>query len=133
MAAENEAATGLAVVLVEGDRSDLRSWIEWAWRISFGIGRWLWPLEGAAERSKPAEGLRKYLEYMEPWVDTWRRPPYGSQDEIRAVPATSAPRHVGYVARPFDDQRRPVDLFTEIWWKTLKEPWLAKIPLEHAS
>jgi hypothetical protein len=48
-----------------------------------------------------------------------------SPDEVRVVPAPNAPLHVGYLARPIR-QDAPVDLFTEMWWNTLKAPLLPK-------
>ena len=107
MAAESdEAATGLAVVLVEGDRADLRAWIESA--LAYFIRHRPMALaarEAELSEDKPAEGLRKYLEHMEPWVQTWPGEPADrSPHAIRAVPAADAPLHVGDLARPL---RRP--------------------------
>jgi AcrR family transcriptional regulator len=131
MAAESdEAATGLAVVLVEGDRADLRAWIESA--LAYFIRHRPMALaarEAELSEDKPAEGLRKYLEHMEPWVQTWpasRR----TEARMRFELCRLQMHHYMWGTSPglFDDQELPVDLFTDIWWKTLKEPLLGEDP-----
>ncbi len=131
MAAESdEAASRLAVVLVEGDRADLRTWIESA--LAYFIRHRPMALaarEAELSEDKPAEGLRTYLEHMEPWVQTW---PASRQTEarMRFELCRLQMHHYMWGTSPalFDDQELPVDVFTDIWWKTLKEPLLGEDP-----
>ena len=131
MAAESdEAASRLAVVLVEGDRADLRAWIESA--LTYFVRHRPMALaarEAELSEDKPAEGLRTYLEHMEPWVQTWpasRR----TEARMRFELCRLQMHHYMWGTSPalFDDEELPVDLFTDIWWKTLKEPLLGEGP-----
>jgi AcrR family transcriptional regulator len=129
MAAEsNDAARRLAVVLVQGDRADLREWVEWA--LAYYVRNRPMALavqEAELSQDKPAEGLRAYLEYLEPWVDTWpssRRPEARMRFELCRLQV----HHYMWGTSPalFGDQEPPIDLFTEMWWNTLKAPLLPK-------
>ena len=129
MAAEsNDAARRLAVVLVDGDRAELRAWVEWALKY-YVRNR---PMALAAQEAeltedKPPEGLRAYLECVEPWVDTW---PLARRTEarMRFELCRLQMHHYMWGTSPalFDDQDAPVDLFTEMWWNTLKAPLLPR-------
>src|SRR6516165_8452334 len=122
----DEAAGRLAEVLVRGDRSDLRDWVEWALEYFVRYRPMaLAAREAELSEDKPGEGLRTYLERMEPWVETWpvsRR----SEARMRFELCRLQMHHYMWGTSPslFGDQDPPVDLFTEIWWKTLKEPLL---------
>ena len=125
MAAEsNDAARRLAVVLVDGDRSDLRAWVEWA--LTFYVRNRPMALaaqEAELSEEKPGEGLRTYLECMEPWVDTWPIP-RRAEARMRFELCRLQMHHYMWGTSPalFDDGQLPVDLFTEMWWNTLKAP-----------
>jgi AcrR family transcriptional regulator len=131
MAAESdEAASRLAAVLVEGDRADLRAWIESA--LTYFVRYRPMALatrEAEMSEDKPGEGLRTYLEHMEPWVQTWpasRR----TEARMRFELCRLQMHHYMWGTSPalFDDEELPVDVFTDIWWKTLKEPLLSQGP-----
>jgi AcrR family transcriptional regulator len=131
MAAESDEAGGrLAVVLAEGDRADLRAWIESA--LTYFVRHRPMALaarEAELSEDKPAEGLRTYLEHMEPWVHTWpanRR----TEARMRFELCRLQMHHYMWGTSPalFDDEELRVDLFTEIWWTTLKEPLLGEGP-----
>jgi hypothetical protein len=74
---------------------------------------------------KPTERLRAYLEFMEPWVQTWPAP-RRQEARMRFELCRLQMHHYMWGTSPamFDDALPPVDLFTEIWWRTLKEPLL---------
>jgi AcrR family transcriptional regulator len=125
MAAEsNDAARRLAVVLVSGDRTDLRSWVERA--LTFYVRNRPMALaaqEAQLSEDKPGEGLRTYLDFMEPWVDTWptaRR----TEARMRFELCRLQMHHYMWSTSPalFDDEQLPVDLFTEMWWNSLRVP-----------
>jgi AcrR family transcriptional regulator len=124
----NEAARRLAVVLVEGDRDDLRAWIKSA--LEFYIRNRTMALatqEAELSVNKPAPGLLTYLDLMEPWVETWpaeRRAEARRRFELCRLQM----HHYMWGKSPtlFDDQDLPVELFTEMWWNTLKAPLLHK-------
>lgn len=136
MAAESdEAASRLAVVLIEGGRADLRAWIESAlahfvrYRPMALAAR-----EAELSEDQPAQGLRTYLEHMEPWVQTWpasRR----TEARMRFELCRLQMHHYMWGTSPalFDDEGLPVDVFTDIWWKTLKEPLLGEDRLERIN
>jgi AcrR family transcriptional regulator len=126
----NEAARRLSVILVEGGRAELREWIEWALE---------WcarnrPIALAAQEAelstdKPAEPHRMYLECVEPWVETW---PSNRRDEARMRFELCRLQMHHYMWGNshilFADQEPPIDVFTEIWWNTLKAPLLHEAP-----
>jgi AcrR family transcriptional regulator len=128
MAAEgNDAAQRLAVVLIEGDRDDLRAWIESA--LAFLVRNR--PMALAAQEAelsvdRPTPGLLTYLDFMEPWVATW---PVGRRREARQrfELCRLQMHHYMWGKSPvlFDNTDPPVDLFTEIWWNALKVPLLS--------
>jgi AcrR family transcriptional regulator len=119
-----EGARQLADVLIDGDRAGLRRWVEWAlnW---YAHNR---PMALAAEEAelsedKPTEVRRAAQECLEPWVETW---PLELRVEARMrFELCSVQMHTymwGRSHKLFADQELPVDLFTEIWWATLKAP-----------
>jgi AcrR family transcriptional regulator len=120
----HDAAKRLAVVLVEGDRSDLRSWVELA--LAFYVRNRPMALavqEAELSTDKPPLGLRAYLEFLEPWVETW---PAERRTEARQrIELCRLQMHHymwGKSSALFDGEDVPVDLFTEIWWSTLNAP-----------
>ena len=102
MAAEsNDAARRLAVVLVDGDRAELRAWVEWALKY-YVRNR---PMALAAQEAELARTSRP----RDCGLSGVRRavgghvalgPANRSPDEVRAVPPPNAPLHVGHLARP---------------------------------
>jgi AcrR family transcriptional regulator len=119
-----EGARQLANVLIDGDRAGLRRWVDWAlnW---YAHNR---PMALAAEEAelsedKPTEVRRAAQECLEPWVETW---PLELRVEARMrFELCSVQMHTymwGRSHKLFADQELPVDLFTEIWWATLKAP-----------
>jgi AcrR family transcriptional regulator len=128
MAAEGyDAARRLAMVLTQGDRADLRAWVE----ESLAYYNRHRPMALAAREAelsadKPSDQLRNYLEYMEPWVETWpanRR----TEARMRFELCRLQMHHYMWGTSPalFSDEAPPVDLFTEMWWTTLKEPLIS--------
>jgi AcrR family transcriptional regulator len=119
-----EAGHRLAKVLAAGDRADLRQWIEWAlgWYVRNR------PMALAAQEAelgedKSWEVLRTYLECLEPWVETW--PPARRTEALMRYELCRLQMYHymwGNSHEVFGDQELPVDLFTEIWWNTLKAP-----------
>ena len=83
--------------------------------------------EAELSQDKPAEGLRAYLECLEPWVDTWpmSRPP---EARMRFELCRLQMHHSMWGTSPalFGHEDLPVDLFTEMWWNTLKAPLLSE-------
>ena len=118
------AAARLAVVLVEGDREELRAWIEWALRW-YVRNR---PVALAAQEAELTEDrssvlLRDYLEAMEPWVATWpeeRRAEARLRFELCRLQMHH--RMWGLTPPPADLAAISVDVFTEMWWNTLVVP-----------
>ena len=117
-----EGARQLADVLMRGDRADLRRWVEWAlpW---YARNR---PMalageEAALSEDKPAEFERTVLDCLEPWVEMW---PPGRRTEARMRYELCRVQMRTYMWGKshtlFADEELPVDLFTEIWWATLK-------------
>jgi AcrR family transcriptional regulator len=127
-----EAAQRLVVILAEGDHSDLRAWIEWS--LSWYVRNRPIALaahEAELSQDKPPELLLTYLEKLEPWVATWpvpRQPEARTRFELCRLQMQHYMWGKSYAL--FDDQGLPVDLFTEIWWNTLKAPatWPADRP-----
>jgi AcrR family transcriptional regulator len=122
----DEAARRLARVLMEGDRAELREWVEWAllYYIRYRPMA-LAAREAELSEEKPAARLRTYLECMEPWVETWpvtRR----TEARMRFELCRLQMHHYMWGTSPdlFDHEDPPVDLFTEMWWNTLKEPMM---------
>jgi AcrR family transcriptional regulator len=120
----HDAVRRLATVLIEGDRADLRAWVEWA--LTFYIRNRPMALaarEAELSEDKPAERLRTALEYMEPWVETW---PVTRRVEARMrFELCRLQMHYymwGTSPALFGGEDPPVELFTETWWNTLKEP-----------
>lgn len=119
-----EGARQLADVLVEGDRADLRQWVEWVLRWydrNRAIG--LAGEEAELTEDKPRELERAVLDSLEPWVETWppeRRTEARMRFELCRVQMRTY--MWGRSHTLFPEQDYPVDLFTEIWWATLKAP-----------
>ncbi len=123
----SEAMQGLrqlADVLIRGDRADLRQWVDWVlhW---YARNR---PMALAGEEAqlsedKPAEFERAALDRLEPWVEMWppaRRAEARMRFELCRVQMRTY--MWGRSHTLFPEQEFPVDLFTEIWWATLKAP-----------
>ena len=131
MAAESDEAAGrLAVVLVEGDRADLRDWIESALPYFVRL-----PAHGAGRpggRTERGQAGRRVADVS--------RAHGAVGADVAGDPSTEARmrfelcrlqmHHYMWGTSPalFDDEEPPVDLFTEIWWTTLKEPLLGEGP-----
>jgi AcrR family transcriptional regulator len=120
----NDAARRLAVVLIEGDRAELRAWIEWA--LTYFVRNRSMALairEAEFSEDKPTERLRAYLECLEPWVETWpatRRTEARIRFELCRLQMHSY--MWGTSPALFDEEDSLVDLFTEMWWSSLKAP-----------
>jgi AcrR family transcriptional regulator len=120
----DEAARRLAVVLIDGDRADLRAWVEWA--LAYFIRYRPMALaarEAELSEDRPGDLLRQYLDCLEPWVQTWpvsRR----SEARMRFELCRLQMHHYMWGTSPalFPEEGPPVDLFTEMWWRTLKQP-----------
>jgi AcrR family transcriptional regulator len=117
-----EGTRQLTDVLIGGDRSDLRRWVEWALRW-YASNR---PMALAGEeaelsKDKPTEVLRTALDSLEPWVEMWP-PERRVEARMRLELCRMQMRTYmwGKSHTLFPDQELPVDLFTEIWWATLK-------------
>jgi AcrR family transcriptional regulator len=118
------AAVQLTGVLISGDRAALRQWVGWAldWYVRTR------PIALAAQEAelsedKPSELLLTYLDQLEPWVETWpaeRRTEARMRFELCRVQM----HHYmwGKSHALFSSQDLPVELFTEIWWNSLKAP-----------
>jgi AcrR family transcriptional regulator len=127
MAAEShESARQLATVLIEGDRDDLRTCIESA------VGWYernrpmaLAALEAQLSLDRPGRRLTAYLECIEPWVATWP-PERQAEARMRFELCRLQLFHYmwGNSTTLFVGQDVPIDLFTEMWWNTLKAPLL---------
>jgi AcrR family transcriptional regulator len=119
-----EGARQLTDVLMRGDQGDLRRWIEWALRW-YARNRAMALAGEEAERSedKPTELERAALDCLEPWVETWP-PELRTEARMRFELCRVQMRTYmwGNSHTLFPDQELPVDLFTEIWWATLKAP-----------
>jgi len=122
----HEAAGRLAELLIDGDKADVRQWVEWAlnWYVR---NRLIAQAAQEAELSedKPSELLQNYLECLEPWVETW---PLTARTEARMRFELCRLQMHNYMwgnsHALFGDQDLAVELFTEIWWNTLKAPQL---------
>lgn len=124
----NAAAVRLAGVLVNGDQAELRQWIKWAleWYVRTRPMA-LAAAEAELGQDKPSELLRTYLDQLEPWVETW--PPERRSEARMRFELCRLQMHNymwGKSHTLFADQGLPVELFTEIWWNTLKAPPLAQ-------
>jgi len=127
-----EGARRLCDVLLSSDRADLRGWVEWAlnW---YAANR---PIALAGEEAelsqdKPSDVQRAALESLEPWVETWpleRRVEARMRFELCRVQMRTY--MWGRSHTLFADQELPVDLFTEVWWATLKAPQPSLHPAE---
>jgi AcrR family transcriptional regulator len=119
-----EGLRQLKDVLIRGDRADLRQWVEWVlhW---YARNR---PMALAGEEAQlsednPTEFERAALDRLEPWVEMWppaRRAEARMRFELCRVQMRTymwGRSHTLFPAQEF-----PVDLFTEIWWATLKAP-----------
>jgi AcrR family transcriptional regulator len=122
-----EAVVGarqLADVLINGDRADLRRWVEWAlrWYVS-NRPMALAGEEAALSEYKPTDVERTALDCLEPWVEMWP-PELRTEARMRFELCRVQMRTYmwGRSHTLFPDQELPVDLFTEIWWATLKAP-----------
>ncbi len=117
-----EGARQLADVLVNGDRADLRGWVEWAlrWYVS-NRPIALAGEEAALSEDKPTQLERTALDCLEPWVEMWP-PELRTEARMRFELCRVQMRTYmwGRSHTLFPDQELPVDLFTEIWWATLK-------------
>ena len=119
-----EGLRQLKDVLIRGDRADLRQWVEWVlhW---YARNR---PMALAGEEAqlsedKPTEFERAALDRLEPWVEMWppaRRAEARMRFELCRVQMRTY--MWGRSHTLFPEQEFPVDLFTEIWWATLKAP-----------
>ena len=120
----NDAARRVAVVLVSGDRADLRAWIDWAlqWYVR-NRPMALAAQEAELSEDKPAELLRNYLECLEGWVETWPIP-RRTEARMRFELCRLQMHHYMWGNSPalFGEQDLPVDLFTELWWNALIAP-----------
>jgi AcrR family transcriptional regulator len=124
----NEAAVLLLDVLIHGDRAELRNWVEWAlrWYVS-NRPMALAAAEAELSEDKPTELLRTYLDRLEPWVETW--PPELRTEARARFELCRLQMHYymwGKSHTLFPGQELPVDVFTEIWWNTLKAPLIAR-------
>jgi AcrR family transcriptional regulator len=119
-----EGARQLADVLVNGDRADLRQWVDWAlrWYVS-NRPMALAGEEAALSEDKPTELEQTALNSLEPWVELWP-PELRTEARMRFELCRVQMRTYmwGRSHTLFPDQELPVDLFTEIWWATLKAP-----------
>jgi AcrR family transcriptional regulator len=119
-----EGARKLSDVLVVGDRVDLRRWMEWAlgWYVR-NRPMALAGEEAELSEDKPAEVLRTALDCLEPWVEMWP-PEQRTEARMRFELCRVQMRTYmwGKSRTLFPGQELPVDLFTEIWWATLKAP-----------
>jgi hypothetical protein len=125
-----EGARQLSGILIRSDRADLRQWIEWAlgWYVR-NRAMALAAAEAELSQDKPSEPLRTYLDQLEPWVETWpadQRPEARMRFELCRVQMHNYMWGKSHALFPGLDL--PVDLFTEIWWNTLKAPLLAPRP-----
>jgi len=121
------AARHLTQVLIEGDRADLREYIEWAlgWYVR-NRPMALAAMEAELSEDKPSEVLRTYLECLEPWVDTWPVQSRGAARMSFELCRLQMHHYMwGKSHTLFSDHELAVDLFTEIWWNTLRAPLLA--------
>ena len=119
-----EGLRQLKDVLIRDDRADLRQWVEWVlhW---YARNR---PMALAGEEAqlsedKPTEFERAALDRLEPWVEMWppaRRAEARMRFELCRVQMRTY--MWGRSHTLFPEQEFPVDLFTEIWWATLKAP-----------
>ena len=119
-----DGARRLPDVLIRGNRADLRQWVDW-------VLRWyarnrpmaLAGEEAALSEDKPTELERAVLDCLEPWVETWP-PELRTEARMRFELCRVQMRTYmwGRSQTLFPDQEPPVDLFTEIWWATLKAP-----------
>jgi AcrR family transcriptional regulator len=117
-------ARRLPDVLIRGNRADLRQWVDW-------VLRWyarnrpmaLAGEEAALSEDKPTELERAVLDCLEPWVETWP-PELRTEARMRFELCRVQMRTYmwGRSQTLFPNQELPVDLFTEIWWATLKAP-----------
>jgi AcrR family transcriptional regulator len=119
-----DGARQLTDVLMGDDRADLRRWVEWALRW-YARNR---PMALAGEEAqlsedKPTELERTVLDCLEPWVEMWP-PERRTEARVRFELCRVQMRTYmwGKSHTLFPDQEFPVDLFTEIWWATLKAP-----------
>jgi AcrR family transcriptional regulator len=117
-----EGARQLADVLVDGDRDDLRRWVEWAltW-YTRNRPMALAGQEAEFNEDKPSEATQAALELLEPWVATWppeRRTEARMRFELCRVQMRTYMWGKSHTL--FPDQDLPVDVFTELWWTTLK-------------
>jgi AcrR family transcriptional regulator len=128
---ETSASAGQLVdALVRGDRDDLRQWVESTlrWYVRnrpMALAAW----EAALSEDKPSELLQTFRDQMEPWVETWpseRRAEARTRFELCRLQL----HHYmwGKSHSLFADQKLPVDLFTEIWWSTLRAPLITGEP-----
>ena len=119
-----EGARQLTDVLIDGDRADLRRWVEWAlrWYVS-NRPMALAGEEAALSEEKPTELEQTALNCLEPWVEMWP-PELRTEARMRFELCRVQMRTYmwGRSHTLFPDQELPVDLFTEIWWATLKAP-----------
>jgi AcrR family transcriptional regulator len=119
-----DGARQLTDVLMGDDQADLRRWVEWALRW-YARNR---PMALAGEEAqlsedKPSELERTVLDCLEPWVELWppeRRTEARMRFELCRVQMRTYMWGKSHTL--FPDQEFPVDLFTEIWWATLKAP-----------
>jgi AcrR family transcriptional regulator len=119
-----EGARQLTDVLIDGDQADLRRWVEWAlrWYVS-NRPMALAGEEAALSEEKPTELEQTALNCLEPWVEMWP-PELRTEARMRFELCRVQMRTYmwGRSHTLFPDQELPVDLFTEIWWATLKAP-----------
>lgn len=119
-----DGARQLAEVLTMGDREDLRRWVEWALRwYAHNRPMALAGEEAALSEDKPTDLERTALDCLEPWVEMWP-PELRTEARMRFELCRVQMRTYmwGRSHTLFPDQELPVDLFTEIWWATLKAP-----------
>jgi hypothetical protein len=77
--------------------------------------------EAELSEDKPSQQLRTYLDQLEPWVETW--PPERRTEARMRFELCRLQMHNymwGKSHALFAGQPLPVDLFTEIWWSTLR-------------
>jgi AcrR family transcriptional regulator len=115
-------AQRLAGILTGGDQADLREWVTWAlaWYVR-NRPMALAAAEAELSEDKPSELLRSYLDQLEPWVESWpaeRRTEARMRFELCRVQMHSYMWGKSHVL--FASQDLPVELFTEIWWNTLR-------------
>ena len=117
----------LARVLADGDRADLRQWIEsvLGWYVR-NRPMALAAQEAELTEDKPWDALRTYLDCLDPWVETWP-PARRAEARMRYELCRLQMYHYmwGNSHALFGTRELPVDLFTELWWNTLKAPLIA--------